>query len=134
MKLISTHICMAGDLGIHNNLFGGTMLSWLDEAGAALASQVVSTPRVVTVKMSEVVFNRPVKAGNLIKIYGEVKEIGNTSITLSLVAKKESPYTQKQKEVCSTDIKFVRIDGEGESVPISERVRKQNFSGNKENT
>lgn len=128
MKLISTHICMAGDLGIHSNLFGGTMLSWIDEAGAALASQVVCTPRVVTVRMSEVVFSRPVKAGNLIKIYGEVKAVGTTSITLSLVAKKESPYTQKQKEVCSTDITFVRIDGEGEPVPISERVKKNHLS------
>jgi acyl-CoA thioesterase YciA len=116
---------MAGDLGIHSNLFGGTMLSWIDEAGAALASQIVCTPRVVTVKMSEVVFSRPVKAGNLIKIYGQVKDVGNTSLTLALVAKKESPYTQEQKEVCSTDITFVRIDGEGDPVPISERVKKK---------
>tara|TARA_R110002074_G_scaffold373058_1_gene548708 strand:- start:52 stop:474 length:423 start_codon:yes stop_codon:yes gene_type:complete len=123
MKLIATHICLAKDLGVHNNLFGGVMLAWLDEAGAALAAQIINTPRVVTVKLDEVEFTMPVKTGNLIKIYGEVKEFGRTSITLHLEAKKESPYTGLKKTVCSTNIKFVRIDDEGEPVPVSERCK-----------
>jgi|TARA_R110002167_G_scaffold188265_1_gene389719 acyl-CoA thioesterase YciA len=123
MKLISTHLCLAKDLGIHNNLFGGVMLGWLDEAGASLASQIINTPRVVTVKLDKVEFTMPVKTGNLIKIYGEVKEFGNTSITLHLEAKKESPYTGRKKTVCSTNIKFVRIDDDGDPVPISERCK-----------
>ena len=113
MKLISTHICLAKDLGVHNNLFGGVMLAWLDEAGAALAAQIINTPRVVTVMLDRVEFHRPVKTGNLIKIYGEVKEFGTTSITLHLEAKKESPYTAQKKTVCSTNMKFVRIDSDG---------------------
>ena len=124
MKLIATHICLAKDLGVHNNLFGGVMLAWLDEAGAALAAQIINTPRVVTVMLDRVEFHRPVKTGNLIKIYGEVKEFGTTSITLHLEAKKESPYTAQKKTVCSTNIKFVRIDSDGEPVPVSERCKK----------
>ena len=99
------------------------MLGWLDEAGASLASQIINTPRVVTVKLDKVEFTMPVKTGNLIKIYGEVKEFGNTSITLHLEAKKESPYTGRKKTVCSTNIKFVRIDDDGDPVPISERCK-----------
>ena len=38
MKLISSHVCMTKDVGFHGNLFGGLMLSWLDEAGATLAA------------------------------------------------------------------------------------------------
>ena len=124
MKLIATHICLAKDLGVHNNLFGGVMLAWLDEAGAALAAEILNTPRVVTVMLDRVEFHRPVKTGNLIKIYGEVKEFGTTSITLHLEAKKESPYTAQKKTVCSTNMKFVRIDSDGEPVPISERCKK----------
>ena len=124
MKLIATHICLAKDLGVHNNLFSGVMLAWLAEAGAALAAQIINTPRVVTVMLDRVEFHRPVKTGNLIKIYGEVKEFGTTSITLHLEAKKESPYTAQKKTVCSTNMKFVRIDSDGEPVPISERCKK----------
>ncbi|MCD4724811.1 MAG: hypothetical protein K8R63_08205 [Bacteroidales bacterium] len=33
MELVSSQICKTGDIGIYNNLFGGKLLSWLDEAG-----------------------------------------------------------------------------------------------------
>ena len=35
MDLITTYFCKASQVGYHGNLFGGRMLAWLDEAGAA---------------------------------------------------------------------------------------------------
>ena len=70
-KLISTHPIKKSDLGFHGNLFGGTMMSYLDESAAAYACQLCDTPRMVTVKIEEVVFKLPVKVGNILKIYGE---------------------------------------------------------------
>jgi acyl-CoA thioesterase YciA len=130
MELITTKICMGLDLGVHGNLFGGVMLSIIDEAAAAYACQICDTPRMVTKKMEEVVFNQPVKLGNIIKIYGDVDKIGNTSITINIEARKHSVYTGVQKVVCSTKVVFVRIDDEGSPVPISERV-KLKIDGNK---
>ena len=51
---------MSSDIGVHGNLFGGTMMSWIDEAGAAYASQICDTPRMVTVKISELLFKKPI--------------------------------------------------------------------------
>ena len=123
MSLIATHICMARDIGIHGNLFGGTMLGWLDEAAAALASQACDTPRVVTIKLDEVTFQRPVRVGQLIKIYGCVENIGTTSITLLMEARKHNVHSGKQKVVCTTHMKFVSVDEEGEPVALSEKVK-----------
>jgi acyl-CoA thioesterase YciA len=123
MELVTTKICMALDLGVHGNLFGGSMMSFLDEAAAAYACQICDTPRMVTKKIEEVVFECPVKVGNIIKIYGEVDSIGTSSITLKLEARKHNVYTGQQKLVCSTKMVFVRIDDEGQPVPISERVK-----------
>ena len=67
MKLISTKICKKGDIGVHNNLFGGTMLSWVDEAAVAMAAQYCYTPLMVTLKMDEVIFLAPVKVNNIVK-------------------------------------------------------------------
>ena len=75
MELVSTHICKGQNIGIHGNLFGGVMLSWLDEAGAAFASQSIDSPRIVTVKLTEVIFKKPVRPGHIIKIYGSVAHI-----------------------------------------------------------
>jgi len=125
MKLLSTHVCMTKDVGFHGNLFGGLMLSWLDEAGAALAAELCESPRMVTVKISEVIFQRPVRPGQIIKIYGDLKEIGNSSIVIKLEARRHSPYNGSQRAACTTDMTFVRIDGDGEPVPINDTVKKR---------
>ena len=123
MELISTHFCKAANVGYHGNLFGGTMLAWLDEAGVSFACQVCDTPRMVTKKISEVVFHKPVRPGQIIKIYGEVKVIGNRSITIHLEARRHSVYSGSQKTVLTTDMTFVRIDGDGDAIPISQKVK-----------
>ena len=64
MELISTHICMKKDIGVHNNLFGGIMLAWLDEAGAAFTSQQIDSPNILTLKMSEVLFKEPIRVSS----------------------------------------------------------------------
>jgi acyl-CoA thioesterase YciA len=125
MELITTRVCMASQIGVHGNMFGGEMLSVLDESGAVYTCQICDTPRMVTKKIEEVIFQRPVKTGNLIKIYAEVEKIGNTSITINLEARKHNVYTGVQDLVCSTKMVFVRIDDEGAPVPISERVKQR---------
>jgi len=118
MQLISTHICKGQNIGVHGNLFGGVMLSWLDEAGAAFTAQVCGSPRMVTKCISEVVFNKPVRPGQIIKIYGDVARIGDTSITVNMEARRHSVVNGSQRSVCRVEMTFVRIDGDGEPVPI----------------
>ena len=122
LQLISTHYVMANQVGYHGNLFGGTMLAWLDEAGAAFACQVADTGRMVTKHISAVTFERPVRPGQLIKIFGRVIKIGKTSLTIELVARRISIYNGTQKSVCKCNMVFVRIDGDGEAVPIPPHV------------
>ena len=78
---------------------------------------------MVTVKLSEVEFKKPVRPGQIIKIYGEVLNVGNCSITIKLEARRHSPYNGSQKVVCSTEMTFVRIDGDGDPVPIHENIK-----------
>ena len=99
------------------------MLAWLDEAGAAFACQACDTPRMVTKRIAEVVFNKPVRPGQIIKIYGEVTEVGSSSIVIRLEARRHSVYNGSQRTVLTTDMTFVRIDGDGESIPVGDKVR-----------
>jgi len=123
MELISTHLVKKSDLGTHSNLFGGKLMAWIDAAAAAYAMQVCDTPRMVTVKIDECVFERPAKESQLLKIYGSVDHIGNTSISLHLEARSHNVYSGQQNIILSTKIKFVRIDETNSPIPISERVR-----------
>ena len=123
MELISTHPIKKSDLGFHGNLFGGKLLAWMDAAAAAYAMQVADTPRIVTLLIEQCVFKKPAKEGQLIKVYGEVVTIGNTSVTLYMEARSHNVYSGIQSIVLSTNMKFVRIDENGDAIPISDRVR-----------
>tara|TARA_R100000406_G_scaffold94879_2_gene87746 strand:- start:2046 stop:2432 length:387 start_codon:yes stop_codon:yes gene_type:complete len=125
MKLITTHPIKKSDLGFHANLFGGKLLAWLDAAGAAYAMQVCDTPRMVTVMIDKCIFKKPAKEGQLIKIYGKVVHIGNTSITFYLEARVHNVYSGDQSVILSTNIRFVRIDENNDPIPISDKVKKQ---------
>ncbi len=124
MELITTKICMKSNIGVHGNLFGGTMLSWLDEAGAAYACQLAKSTMMVTKLMSKVEFCRPVKVGRIVKVYGKMIKMGVTSVAINLEARSHNPQTGKQKIVCSTDMVFVRIDDDGDALPILEDVER----------
>lgn len=125
MELVTTYICKGSDIGVHSNMFGGTILGLVDQSSGAYASQICDTPRMVTIKIDELVFKNPVKVGNILKIYASVKEFGNTSITLYTEVRKHNVYNGKQEVVVHTNIKFVRIDEEGNPIMISERVKKR---------
>ena len=125
MELITTHPVKKSDLGFHGNLFGGKLLAWIDAAGAAFAAQVCDTPRMVTVAIDKCVFTKPAREGQMLKIYGEVAEVGTTSILLTLEARAHNVYTGMQSPVLTTNIKFVRIDEDGNPIPISDRVKEK---------
>ena len=125
MELISTYYCKASQVGYHGNLFGGRMLAWLDEAGVAFACQACDTPRMVTKYISAVTFEKPVRPGQIIKIYGEVLKVGNTSITVRLEGRRHSVYNGTQRVVVNTHMIFIRIDGDGEAIPIGEKIKEK---------
>ena len=128
-----TKVCMTKDLGVHGNLFGGIMLSWIDEAAVAMSNRICKTPNMVTRKMTEIMFEKPVKVGYSINIYGKAVSMGNTSLALDIEARRYNVYTEQEDVVCSTTIVFVRIDEDGNKIPIAGEV-KRNFEQMLKNT
>ena len=125
MELITTYICKKGDIGIHDNMFGGLLLGLIDDAAASYSSQICDTQKIVTLKIDELIFKRPVKVGSILKVYGEVVEFGNTSVTLYVEVRKHNVYTGSQDIVTHTKIVFVRIDEDGTPIPISDKVKER---------
>jgi acyl-CoA thioesterase YciA len=131
MKYITQHPIKKSDLGFHGNLFGGKLLAWLDAAAVAFCAEFCDTPRMVTKSIDHCVFNNPAKEGQLVKIYGKVLKIGNTSIVLQMEARSHNVYNGKQNVILCTNMTFVRVDEQGEAIPISERAHKKLEDENK---
>ena len=123
MELITTTIMKKSDEGVHGNIFGGTLMSLIDDSAASYAAQICDTERIVTIKIDELIFKSPVKTGSLLKIYGKVEKFGTTSIRLYIEVRKHNVNTGKQEAVKQTYITFVRIDGDGKAIPIYQHVK-----------
>lgn len=123
MELLNTHPIKKSDLGFHGNLFGGKLLAWVDAAAAGYAMQLSDTPRMVTISIDKCFFEKPAKEGQLLKIYGFPNKVGTTSITIYMECRAHNVYTGEQRVVLRTHIKFVRIDEDGNPIPISDRAK-----------
>jgi acyl-CoA thioesterase YciA len=124
MELITRELCLRKDLGIHGNLFGGVMMSWLDKAGAIEATRLCQSNSMVTAEMEGIKFLKKVRENTQVWIYGAVDSIGRTSIVIKLEARKYNVHTGEEKVVCSTKAVFVRIDREeGTKRPIGTGAR-----------
>ena len=118
--LITSKLCMTLDIGVNGNLFGGRMLEWLDEAGAIFAYKQIDG-YLVTLKISEVLFKAPVREKDMVEIYGDVKTIGNTSITIKLFA----INIVTGFKVCECEIIYVHVNEQGEKMAIPDDIKER---------
>jgi acyl-CoA thioesterase YciA len=111
---------MPRDTNAHGTIFGGILLAYLDRAGA-----VATRPRcgrVVTVKMTEVVFHAPVFVGDIVSFYARVVRTGTTSITVKVVVEAERwREAGTAVKVTEAEIVYVNVDESGRPCPISHR-------------
>lgn len=121
-KLITSRLVKAGDIGMSSNLFGGNMMAYIDEAAAIMAYEVCMSSRMVTRKVSNIEFRKPVKTDSIIKFYGTVKNVGRTSITLFIEVKKLYPDTGVETTVTDCELVFVRTNQDGDSTPIDKHI------------
>lgn len=75
---------MTRDLGVGGNLFGGTMMAWMDEAAGIYAHVYTGEPRMVTLKYTELLFKHPVRERDRVDFYAGNPRTGRTSITFDI--------------------------------------------------
>src|SRR4051794_21027260 len=80
-------VMMPRDTNPHGTIFGGVILSYLDQAGAIGARREVirrggAPPFVVTVAMNKVEFRKPVLVGDVVRFLTRPVRVWHTSITI----------------------------------------------------
>ena len=110
-------LMMPRDINVHGTIFGGHILSLIDQAGA-IAAYGVGARKVVTVAIREVVFKEPVHVGNIVSCYTEVTRIGTTSLTIRVRVEAQDPIGGRTVEVTVAEIVFVHVDDRGHPVPV----------------
>src|SRR5689334_2164471 len=89
-------IMMPKDTNALGTIFGGIILSYIDQAGAVEAHRH-APGRLVTVAMREVVFHAPVFVGDLVSFFTETLRVGRTSITTKVTVEAERAFLGGEK-------------------------------------
>lgn len=116
-------LVMYGDLNAAGTIFGGTLVSWMDEASAIFAGEQMHTRRVVTKKISELLFNEPANLGDLLEVWCKTVKEGNTSLTVSVKVVRRSSRGDMGEaqtppaQVCASEFVFVAVDKNGQPCP-----------------
>jgi acyl-CoA thioesterase YciA len=110
-------LMMPRETNAHGTIFGGIILSYIDQAGAVGAHRV-GCHRVVTVAMDPVEFHQPVYVGDLMSFYAEVEKLGRTSITVMVTVMAEDRDGGAPLLVTEARVTYVNVDEQGSPVPI----------------
>lgn len=110
---------MPRDTNAHGTIFGGVLLSYIDQAGAIEAACHVKQ-KFVTVAIKEVVFHEPVHVGDVVSFFGSVKRFGKTSITVGIevYATRMMRADVEEVRVTEAELTFVAIDDQGKPTVI----------------
>jgi len=109
---------MPADTNAHGTIFGGVILSYIDQAAAVEAKQHGAS-FIVTVAMREVVFHQPVYVGDLVSFYTRLVRIGRTSITVAVeVFSQQGEGLGNRVKVTEAEVTFVNLDKNRRPVPI----------------
>ena len=116
-------VMMPRDTNQYGTIFGGVILSYIDQAGHVGARQALGwTQRqnrlLVTVAMDGVEFHQPVFVGDTVSLWTQVVRRGTTSITIHVAVEAErSGGTVKLTDARVTYVSVLARDGE--RIPVA---------------
>ena len=116
-QMDTNFVAMPKDANHYGNVHGGTILQAIDNLAYTLATQY-SRMNVVTAKMSEVNFLKPVKTGNLVILRASITRVGNSSMDIQICVQGENLLGGDIFEVAQAKVVMVAVDLNGRPSPI----------------
>ena len=106
-------VMMPRDTNPHGTIFGGILLSYIDQAGAIGARREVvraggGLPALVTVAVHRVEFLKPVLVGDVVRFITRLVRLGRTSITMHVQV--EAERGREVIQVTSAEVVYVGVD------------------------
>lgn len=94
------------------------MLKWIDEFAWLVASRDLVGCTLVTIGMEKVSFKQRVLNGSILRFHIEPMKVGRTAITYFVDVYADEPDAIEEKLVFSNQVTFVRVDENGEKIPL----------------
>jgi len=108
---------MPRDTNLHGTIFGGIILSYIDQAGAIHARQE-GCANVVTVALDGVIFHQPVYVGDVVGFRTRTIRVGRTSIRIGVTVEAWRYSDDSRVTVTEAEVVYVHVDANRRPVPI----------------
>jgi acyl-CoA thioesterase YciA len=115
-------VAMPRDTNANGDIFGGWVLSQMDQAGGIAAAER-ARGRVVTIAIEAMSFIRPVKVGDVLCVYTAVDQVGRTSLKIHIEAWARRFHTHHREKVTDATFTFVAIDEAGRPRPVPAKAQ-----------
>ncbi len=110
-------IVMPGHANSQGTVFGGVLLSMIDESAAVVARRH-SRRDVVTAHMDQVDFEEPVRVGQLAEVTARLVATGRTSMKIAVEAYGEDFRTGRRWRCTRATVVMVALDDDHRPTPV----------------
>lgn len=117
-ELAARTLAMPADTNPSGDIFGGWIMSLMDAAGAITATRLAQG-RVVTAAVGNIAFLQPVRAGDVVCCYTDLRKSGRSSLTLGVEVWALRQGCGPRIKVTAAEFTFVALDERGRPRPLA---------------
>jgi acyl-CoA thioesterase YciA len=110
-------VTMPRDTNHYGTVFGGVILSYIDQSGFVEARRH-GLHRWVTAAIDRVEFKAPVHLGDIVNFYATTVRMGTTSVTVRIDVEAERDANAQTVPVTSAQLVMVAVDHAGNPIPF----------------
>lgn len=110
-------VTLPRDTNQYGTIFGGVILSYIDQAGFVEARRH-GVHRWVTVAIDRVEFKKPVHLGDVVCFYAQTIRAGTSSVTVRVEVEAERYLTGETVPVTEAALTLVSVDATGKPIPF----------------
>lgn len=110
-------VTMPRDTNQYGTIFGGVILSYIDQAGFVEARRH-GVHRWVTAAVDRVEFKAPVHLGDTVNLYARTTRAGTTSVTVGIEVEAERFTSGETVPVTAASLTLVSVGPDGRPIPF----------------
>lgn len=110
-------VTMPEDTNQYGTIFGGVILSYIDQAGFVEARRH-GVHRWVTAAIDRVEFKAPVQVGDVVNFFATTIRLGTKSVTVRIEVEAERFDTERHVAVTEAQLTMVSVDPSGKPIPF----------------
>ncbi len=110
-------LMMPKDANIYGTIFGGIILSYIDQAGFVEARRH-GVHRWLTASVDRVDFKKPVYVGDVVRFHTKTLQTGCSSVNIEITVESERYDSGEKVVVTKATMTMVSVDACGKAIPF----------------